>query len=70
MSIFGKKAPETITIQGKPLSCTVCGHQRFHTRKAQLNTAAASFFDFDWANKSAQCYVCEQCGHIHWFLVK
>jgi len=32
-----------------------------------LNTRVASFFNFDWANRSALTYVCEQCGHILWF---
>ena len=38
--------------------------------EAQLNTAVATFFNFDWANKTAQCYVCDGCGYIHWFLPK
>jgi hypothetical protein len=37
-------------------------------REAQLNTAAASFFNFDWTNPSGNCYVCAKCGYIHWFL--
>lgn len=53
---------------GFKLRCEICGHQRFWTREAQLNTAVASFFSFDWANPSATCYVCESCGYIHWFL--
>lgn len=68
MGLFGKKAPETFEVLGKPLACLVCGGTGFHTRQAQLNTAAATFFDFDWANKSANCAVCDQCGYIHWFL--
>jgi hypothetical protein len=28
----------------------------------------ATFFNFDWANPSAECFVCDGCGHIHWFL--
>ena len=32
-----------------------------------LNTRAASFFNFDWANRAALTYICEQCGHILWF---
>ncbi|HET6631157.1 MAG TPA: hypothetical protein VFG73_00425 [Rhodanobacteraceae bacterium] len=68
MGLFGSKEPETIEVLGKPLACTVCGGMAFHSRRAQLNTAAATFFDFDWANKSADCHVCDRCGHIHWFL--
>ena len=36
-------------------------------REYLLNTRAASFFNFDWANKAALTYICEQCGHIMWF---
>lgn len=70
MGLFGKKAPGTIEVLGKPLACLVCAGTLFHTRRAQLNTAAATLFDLDWANKSANCIICEQCGYIHWFLPK
>ena len=50
------------------LKCVVCDHKKFSQRSAQLNTAAATFFNFDWANASATCYVCKNCGYIHWFL--
>jgi hypothetical protein len=53
---------------GRPLTCLICGYDEFNTRDAQLNTAAASFFGFDWANASATCHVCRHCGFIHWFL--
>jgi hypothetical protein len=35
-----------------------------------LNTAIATFFNFDWANKSATCFVCSNCTHISWLLGK
>lgn len=53
---------------GKPLKCLVCGNDTFFERKAQLNTRALTFFNLDWANKTADCLVCESCGYIHWFL--
>jgi hypothetical protein len=68
MGLFGKSAPEQVTVAGFELRCEICKNQHFWWRKAQLNTAVASFFDFDWANPSADCYVCSQCGYIHWFL--
>ena len=55
-------------VAGKTLKCLVCGHDEFSKREAQLNTAIASFFNLDWANRSALCCVCERCGYIHWFL--
>ncbi|MEX0703830.1 MAG: hypothetical protein WD069_17155 [Planctomycetales bacterium] len=68
MALFGKREPEAIVIKGRPLSCVVCGHDRFGRREAQLNTAMATFFNMDWANRTATCFVCDECGYIHWFL--
>lgn len=67
MSLFNSEAT-SVMVQGRELKCLVCGQDEFHKRQAQLNTAAASFFGFDWANRSALCYVCVHCGYIHWFL--
>jgi hypothetical protein len=63
-----RKEAEAVYILGKELVCEICHHKRFWQRKAQLNTAVATFFNFDWANPSALCVVCEKCGYIHWFL--
>jgi hypothetical protein len=46
----------------------VCACDLFFVRKAQLNTAMASFFGFDWTNPTADCLVCGRCGYVHWFL--
>ena len=27
-----------------------------------------SFFNLDWLNESADVYVCDRCGFLHWFL--
>ena len=70
MSLFSKKEPETVDVHGRPLTCRICGHDRFWRREGQLNTAVASFFSLDWANPQAICMVCEQCGYVHWFLPK
>ncbi len=70
MELFGKNEPEQIQIVGKALHCEICKHDRFWTRTAQLNTAVATFFNLDWINASATCYVCDGCGYIHWFLPK
>jgi len=69
MGLFSKdKEPQQVTIKGNKLTCTVCGHDIFKPRKAQLNTKAASLLNLDWANKSAQCYICNNCSHIEWFM--
>jgi predicted nucleic-acid-binding Zn-ribbon protein len=69
-NMFGKKEPKSYEVLGKVLKCQVCGHDEFSKREAQLNTAGMSFVNLDWANASAVCFVCEQCGYIHWFLPK
>jgi len=68
MGLFGKKKPEEVQVAGLTLHCEICKHDRFWQREAQLNTAVATFFNFDWANATATCYVCDGCGYIHWFL--
>jgi len=68
MALFGKREPEQVQILGKDLACHICGYDRFWRRQAQLNTAVATFFDLDWTNPSATCYICARCGYIHWFL--
>jgi hypothetical protein len=68
MGLFGKDEPEEVTVVGKPLHCEICKHNRFWHRRAQLHTAVASFFNFEWIAPSADCMVCAQCGYIHWFL--
>ena len=69
MGLFSKKKEaKQVSIKGKKLTCVVCKHDRFAHRKAQLNTAGMSLLDLDWLNKSANCYVCENCTYIHWFL--
>lgn len=68
MGFFDKKEAETIEVAGHALVCPVCSGVLFWRREAQLNTAVASFFNLDWANKSATCFVCAECSHISWFL--
>ena len=58
-----------VTMGGKALACTVCGCTSFHERSSLLNTRAATFFNFDWANKEATNYICTQCGYIFWFML-
>lgn len=55
-------------IKGKPLICPICGSRRFQTRRTLLNTPAMTFFSLEWANKRADNYICDECGHILWFL--
>ena len=70
MGLFGQKEPAEVEIHGKLLRCEICGHDAFWRREALLNTAVATFFDVEWANPSATCFVCDGCGYIHWFLLR
>jgi hypothetical protein len=68
MGLFDKLEPERATIKGHPLRCEICHHEAFWHRRAQLHSAVASFFNLEWTQPSADCYVCAECGYIHWFL--
>jgi hypothetical protein len=64
-----KNEAEEQIIEGINLKCQFCGHTKFWHRRAPLNTALATFFKFDWADASADCFVCDKCGYVHWFLL-
>lgn len=70
MGIFSAPEPKQVDVLGKAIKCLVCGHDRFHQREAQLNTAGLTLLKLDWMNSSGLCAVCDQCGFIHWFLPK
>ena len=54
-------------VQGHPLKCPVCGSGKFWTRRTLMNTPGMTFLGVEWANKQADNYVCNRCGHILWF---
>ncbi len=56
------------TVAGHPLRCPVCGHDQFWKRRTLMNTPGLTFFGVEWANRQAENYVCERCGHVLWFL--
>ncbi len=60
-------APEMVTIKGHDLVCPICSNRTFWRSEAQLNTAVASLFNMDWANRSATYFVCSECTHLSWF---
>jgi predicted nucleic-acid-binding Zn-ribbon protein len=68
MGLFKRREVEPVEVCGRAFRCLACGHDRFWQRKAQLNTWAATFLNLDWANRSAICIVCSECGYIHWFM--
>ncbi len=62
--------PREVEVAGIGLKCQHCGHTEFHSRAAQLHTPGLTFFDLEWLNRTARCFICDQCGHVHWFLPK
>jgi predicted nucleic-acid-binding Zn-ribbon protein len=69
MGLFSKEEPVPVLRKsGKEFACLACGGNRFFKREALLNTPGMTFLNLDWANATAQCYVCGDCGYIHWFL--
>lgn len=70
MGLFGRGEPEPAQVAGFDLRCEICKHERFWHRRAQLHTSVATFFNLEWAQPSADCYVCAQCGYVHWFMPK
>jgi hypothetical protein len=56
-----------VKIAGNQLRCHVCDYTRFFRREAGMSTGTSSFFGQDWANSKASCFICEQCGFVHWF---
>lgn len=60
--------PRVIKVHGIDLKCRHCGHGRFIQRSAHLNTPLMTFFDLDFLNRTADIFICEECGFLHWFL--
>ena len=59
---------EPAFVAEQQLTCVVCRHGLFRHRRAQLHSAAASFFNMEWLGPTADCYICAKCGYVHWFI--
>ena len=57
-------------IKGHQLSCTVCKNDTFWERETLMNTKTLTFFKLDWLNKKALNLICDNCGHVLWFMNK
>ena len=62
------KDPTRIEIGGKALRCQHCGYDQFVEGEAQLQTATLTLLRLEWLGKTANFYVCGECGFMHWFL--
>ena len=54
----------------RPVRCPHCGSEDFDQGSALLNTAGATLFGLDWANRNAHTLICTGCSRIEWFLDK
>jgi hypothetical protein len=68
MMEFEKHDPEEVRIEGEPLRCLVCRHARFWQRNVEITPSMAELFSIEQAKATVACYICDRCGHIHWFM--
>lgn len=68
MNLFKKAEPQTVQVRGHALVCPICSNEHFWTREAQLNKSVSTFFNLDWTDRNATCFVCSGCTYIFWFL--
>lgn len=54
-------------VSGRKLICSHCGNDRFINKSYMLNTQGATFLDIEWTNQTAENYICDKCGFVHWF---
>lgn len=57
-----------IEIKGKELRCSHCNHNIFRKREGLLTTTWLTLVHLNSFNRSARCFVCKNCGFVHWFL--
>jgi hypothetical protein len=68
MGLFSKEEATHYEIDGKKLTCTFCSNDTFYTRKEQLHSPARTLLNLEWTDDAATCFVCSNCGYLHWFL--
>ena len=59
--------PASYTAGGKALRCPHCGHDRFDSQSAVVNTRGLTFFGLDWLDTGATVLACTRCGLVQWF---
>lgn len=67
-AFVGEMGPGQYAAGGRKVVCPHCASETFAEGHAQLNTAGMTFFNLDWANKSATTLACMECGRILWFM--
>lgn len=64
---MAKNSTGSVLIHGNELACVVCRSDQFYSREIKMQTTGMTFFDLDWANKSAEGAICDSCGYVHMF---
>ena len=61
--------PSEVTIHDNKLACHHCKGSQFFERTIAMHDSGASFFGLEWfTQRGAFCYICSECGHVHWFM--
>ena len=68
MGLFTADEPKQYAIDDKQLICMFCRNDTFTTRREQLHSPGRTFFNLEWTDKTATCFVCSSCGYLHWFM--
>jgi predicted nucleic-acid-binding Zn-ribbon protein len=63
-----RKEVKEYSILGQKLTCPICKHTEFWTRETLMNTTGMTLAGIEWANRKATNYICNNCGHIQWFM--
>lgn len=66
-AVEGYKEGTEYSVAGRRVRCPHCGHEKFITGRALLNSAGRTLFNLDWTDPSATTLVCAECGRIEWF---
>lgn len=64
MGLFSEEEPKAVELRtGARLKCTVCACERFFDRSAMFRHYLGGVL-----GPGPDCFVCGQCGYVHWFL--
>ena len=57
-----------LLVEGAPVACPICRHDRYRMKRTLMESKAAAMWDMEWASPSADTYICLRCGHVMWFM--
>jgi len=55
-----------LMVEGYPVACPICRHDRFRTRRAQVESGA--MFNMEMIIPKADTYICLRCSYVLWFM--